>query len=87
MAKNTTSTRPQYLSIYLSIHKYTHAHKHTSANKIKINLKKHIPKKNLCEAEPSDTFVLCAFFLDLQYNFINFLTGLILQISEERHAK
>lgn len=45
MAKNTTSTRPQYLSIYLSIHKYTHAHKHTSANKIKINLKKHIPKK------------------------------------------
>lgn len=85
MAKNTTSIRPQYLSIYLYINTCMHINT-LQQIKIKINVKKTF-QKNLCEAEPSDTFVLYAFFLDLQYNFINFLTGLILKISEERHAK
>lgn len=42
MAKNTTSTRPQYLSIYLYINTLMHIN---TLQQIKLNLKKHIPKK------------------------------------------
>lgn len=79
MAKNTTSTRPQYLSIYL----YINTHKHTSANKIKINFKKHIPKKIFVK-QSHLTHLYCVHFSWI-YNIISLIFWLALSYKSQKN--